>query len=112
MKSFKNSYKVNEKGLISLYVCNVGFKKCEPLYQWGPGVRDHYLIHYIVSGKGYYKVNNILYSIEKNDTFLIFPNTQITYYADKYSLYFSKIFKKIKGITPTEYTNKHCKSYT
>ena len=39
---YKNSYKVNKKELVSLSVYNVGFQKCEPLYQWGPGIRDHW----------------------------------------------------------------------
>ena len=43
---YKNSYKVTEKELVSLSVYNVGFQKCDALYQWGPGIRDHYLIHY------------------------------------------------------------------
>lgn len=45
---YKNSYKVTEKELVSLSVYNVGFQKCDALYQWGPGIRDHYLIHYII----------------------------------------------------------------
>lgn len=53
---YKNSYKVTEKELVSLSVYNVGFQKCDALYQWGPGIRDHYLIHYIISGKGTYRV--------------------------------------------------------
>ena len=51
-QNYKNSYKVTEKELVSLSVYNVGFQKCDPLYQWGPGIRDHYLIHYVISGKG------------------------------------------------------------
>lgn len=47
-QNYKNSYKVTEKELVSLSVYNVGFQKCDPLYQWGPGIRDHYLIHYII----------------------------------------------------------------
>ena len=39
---------MTEKELVSLSVYNVGFQKCDPLYQWGPGIRDHYLIHYII----------------------------------------------------------------
>lgn len=58
MNNYKNSYKATEKELVSLCVYNVGNQKCDPLYQWGPGVRDHYLIHYIISGKGTYTVNN------------------------------------------------------
>ena len=51
-KDYKNSYKATEKELVSLAVYNVGFQKCSPLYQWGPGIRNHYLIHNIISGNG------------------------------------------------------------
>ena len=53
-ETFKNSYKTTEKNLVSLSVYNVGYQKCEPEYQWGPGIRDHYCIHHILSGSGYY----------------------------------------------------------
>ena len=65
---YKNSYKVNKKELVSLSVYNVGFQKCEPLYQWGPGIRDHYLIHHILSGKGYYSVGGKVYALSTGDT--------------------------------------------
>lgn len=80
---FKNSYKVENKEMMSLSVYNVGFQKCTPLYQWGPGIRDHYLIHHIVSGKGVYEVNGKRYNLQSGDTFLVYPNTEILYYADK-----------------------------
>ena len=81
--NYKNSYKVTEKELVSLSVYNVGFQKCDPLYQWGPGIRDHYLIHYVISGKGLYKVGNSTFSLEAGDTFLVYPNTEVIYYADE-----------------------------
>ena len=62
---YKNSYKVNKKELVSLSVYNVGFQKCEPLYQWGPGIRDHYLIHHILSGKGYYSFGGKVYALSR-----------------------------------------------
>lgn len=83
MNRYKNSYKVTEKELVSLSVYNVGFQNCAPLYQWGPGIRDHYLIHYIISGKGYYKINNKLFSLCAGDVFLVYPNTEVLYYADE-----------------------------
>ncbi|MBO5070788.1 MAG: AraC family transcriptional regulator [Roseburia sp.] len=82
-QNYKNSYKVTEKELVSLSVYNVGFQKCDSLYQWGPGIRDHYLIHYIISGKGYYKVNQQTYALCAGDTFLVYPNTEVLYYADE-----------------------------
>lgn len=80
-QNYKNSYKVMEKELVSLSVYNVGFQKCTPDYQWGPGIRDHYLIHYIISGKGLYQVNNETYELSKGDSFLVYPNTEVTYIA-------------------------------
>lgn len=68
-QNYKNSYKVTEKELVSLSVYNVGFQKCDPLYQWGPGIRDHYLIHYIISGKGYYKIKNTTFTLQEEILF-------------------------------------------
>lgn len=82
MPNYKNSYKVEKKELVSLSVYNVGFQKCDPLYQWGPGIRDHYLIHYIISGKGTYQVNGKTYELSAGDCFLVYPNTEVIYQAD------------------------------
>lgn len=79
--NYKNSYKVSEKELVSLSVYNVGFQKCTPGYQWGPGIRDHYLIHYIISGSGSYIVNGNTYTLSAGDAFLVYPNTEVTYIA-------------------------------
>ena len=49
---FKHSFKAAQREELSLTVYNTGFQKCPPGYGWGPGVRDHYLLHYIVSGRG------------------------------------------------------------
>lgn len=80
---YKNSYKATEKELVSLSVYNVGFQKCDPLYQWGPGIRDHYLIHYVISGKGYYFIHNDRIELSAGDCFLVYPNTEVTYQADE-----------------------------
>ena len=29
-----------------------GWEECEPLHSFGPFVRNHYLFHYVISGKG------------------------------------------------------------
>lgn len=79
---YKNSYKATEKELVSLCVYNVGYQRCDAGYQWGPGIRDHYLIHYIISGKGTYRVNNTIYELSAGDVFLVYPNTEVIYCAD------------------------------
>ncbi len=79
---YKNSYKVTKNALVSLSVYNVGYQKCDALHQWGPGVRDHYLIHYVISGCGHYEQNKKSYLLHAGDSFLVYPNQEITYYAD------------------------------
>lgn len=81
-KNYKNSYKATEKELVSLSVYNVGLQRCDPLHQWGPGIRDHYLIHYVISGKGYYRLRRQQYELCGGDTFLVYPDREVLYYAD------------------------------
>lgn len=80
---YKDSYKIRKNDLFSLSVCNVGHQKCNASYQWGPGAKDHYLIHHIVRGKGYYHCNGKMFSLKSGDSFLIYPNREVLYYADK-----------------------------
>lgn len=82
-ESNKLSYTSRGDESLSLRVYNVGREQCKSLHQWGPGIRNFYLIHHIVSGKGIYKVDNKSYDIGIGNTFLIYPGTEITYIADK-----------------------------
>lgn len=81
--NYKNSYKATEKELVSLAVYNVGYQKCNPLYQWGPGIRDHYLIHYVISGKGCLQVKQQAHNLRAGDSFLVYPETEAAYTADE-----------------------------
>lgn len=80
--TYKQSFKQNFTDNIELSVFNCGLQSCENGYTWGPGVRDHYLIHFVVSGKGSYTVNNCVYTLNSGDIFLAKPNQLITYSAD------------------------------
>ena len=80
--AYKHSYKLQQKDTVSLSVYSIGYQKCSPLYKWGSGVRDHYIIHHITSGKGWYCVNSITYELNKGDTFIIYPDTIVSYWAD------------------------------
>lgn len=69
--------------MVSLSVYNVGRQICTPAYQWGPGIRDHYLIHYIISGKGTYSTGGVTYELAAGDVFLVYPDTEVSYRADE-----------------------------
>lgn len=78
-KSFVNDNLNN----IDLNIYSCGIEKCTPGHYFGPAVRDHYLIHYVLDGKGFFKVGDSIYNLEKGQGFLICPNTLTYYEADK-----------------------------
>lgn len=66
----------------SLWVCQCGWEKCTQLHTFGPASRDHYLIHYIVDGKGTFKNSSGEYTLAKGQGFLITPGETTLYKAD------------------------------
>ncbi|MDF2542517.1 MAG: AraC family transcriptional regulator [Herbinix sp.] len=62
-----------------LYVYQCGSLYCENGHAYGPAVRDHFLIHYVHSGKGIFKIGNDIYQLSAGSGFLICPDI-ITYY--------------------------------
>lgn len=81
-QEYKHSYKVGDNLLGSLSVYNVGYQQCGAQQQWGPGIRDHYCIHYIISGKGTYAAEKKTYQLRAGDCFILYPGAEIKYYAD------------------------------
>lgn len=63
-------------------ICVGSGHKPPDLHQWGPGIRYIYALHYILSGKGYFEVNNVTYSLSASESFIIFPETEVFYYPD------------------------------
>ncbi|WP_455581004.1 AraC family transcriptional regulator [Dysosmobacter sp.] len=80
---FKYSFKAADRAELSLVVYNAGFQKCPPAYGWGPGVRDHCLLHYVVSGRGRYEAEGRTFVLGPGDAFLAWPDTPIYYRADE-----------------------------
>lgn len=79
---FRRSYKGDSYNLgLAVYSC--GIQRCGPCHAWGPAIRDHYLIHYIVSGKGSFMSNGKTWHLQKNDAFLVQPNRIASYEADR-----------------------------
>ena len=79
----KQSYKQSYTDNVELSIFNCGHEFCRPGHTWGPGVRDHYLIHLVVAGRGVYQVGGAAFSLQEGDLFLAKPNQLITYAADE-----------------------------
>lgn len=59
-----------------------GYDHCSPGHFFGPAVREYYLLHYILSGKGTYCVDGKTYILSAGDSFLIKPGQLTRYEAD------------------------------
>lgn len=83
MENFKFSFNDTLKENTGLSVYTTGYEKCAAGHQWGPGVRDHYLVHYIASGAGSYTCRGKEYCLKEGDLFLVFPSQVVHYRADE-----------------------------
>lgn len=64
------------------WVCQCGHECCESGHTYGPAVRDHYLFHFIVHGKGILKNAHGEFPVEAGQVFLISPEETTVYAAD------------------------------
>lgn len=71
------------KGYTDINPLQFGSEKCKSLHTYGPHIRNCYLIHYVVSGKGYFYKKNFESQVNQGQAFLIRPGEVTTYTADK-----------------------------
>ena len=72
----------SDRRLTSLSVRDVGFQSCSKDHLFGPCIRDYYMIHYIISGAGYYIMDGQKFHLRAGEAFLIYPSVRTTYYSD------------------------------
>ena len=80
-KAFKLDFHNEKVG--SLYVNCCGCSQTESLHSFGPASKPHYLIHYVLSGKGVFRFHDKEYKLEAGYGFLIQPNELAFYQADE-----------------------------
>lgn len=105
-KNFKFGVFQNDKN-IDLSIFQYGWEECAPLHSYGPAKRNHYLFHFIFSGKGYLSSNDSsgtthLHRLEACQGFLICPGQVTTYYADEH-LPWEYAWVEFDGVKALEY---------
>jgi AraC-like DNA-binding protein len=82
-EEFRRSFKVSFHSSLGLAVYSGGIQHCGPGHAWGPAVRDHYLIHYVISGRGEFSSGGKVFRLSAGDGFLVVPSRIVSYAADK-----------------------------
>lgn len=79
-RNFVEFFRTAESGLnSSLVLYYAGREKCLPGHDFGPAVRGHYLLHFILAGCGEFHVNGHVHCLGTNQAFIIRPG-EVTYY--------------------------------
>lgn len=73
---------------MDLTLYQYGWQKCTPLHSCGPRKKNHFLFHYVISGKGNLTTKDNLYgtksyNLQKDTGFIIFPEQVAFYSADE-----------------------------
>lgn len=69
----------NADGIV---IPNCGGERCPAGHTYGPAIRDHFLIHFVASGRGTLRTAEGEYSICAGQGFIIFPDEITVYSAD------------------------------
>lgn len=73
----------SDERFVDLNLYQFGWERCTPLQSFGPYVRNHYLFHFVISGKGVLLADNQRHPVEAGQGFLICPRQVTSYMADE-----------------------------
>lgn len=73
---------VTNHGLKPINPLQCGEQACPPSHSFGPAVRDFWLLHFVISGKGVLVNDRGTHTIRENQIFVIRPYERVAYQAD------------------------------
>lgn len=73
---------LQDPGLSEIFPLFCGWEECQRGHSYGPAVREYFLIHHVLCGKGVFSCGKI-YHLEQGQCFLICPGDVAFYQADE-----------------------------
>ncbi len=80
-KAYKLEFTEEESDDLYVYCC--GCSQTLPHHSFGPAVKPHYMIHFIINGKGQFSIGSQTYPLESGYGFLIVPEELAYYESDE-----------------------------
>jgi AraC-like DNA-binding protein len=78
---YKESGAANIRSELALDFC--GFERCKPGHSFGPFARSIFIVHAVLEGSGTLQIDGKTYHIGPNQAFLLPPQVETLYWADK-----------------------------
>lgn len=82
VKHYDECYFVDYDSYDDLNLYEVGCQKCLPSYSFGPIIRNNYVLHYIISGRGTLFLDEKEFSVSAHQAFITPPFLPAFYKAD------------------------------
>ena len=79
-KAYKLEFSEDEFNDLYVYCC--GCSQTLPHHSFGPAIKPHFMIHYIINGKGTFSFDGKSYPLREGNGFLIIPEELAYYEAD------------------------------
>ena len=76
---------IKDEGFLDLNPVQFGYENCNKSHSFGPAIRTFWLIHFVVSGFGIFKIKDKEYKIKPGEMFVIPPYIETYYEADSVS---------------------------
>ena len=73
---------INNEKYLDLNPVQFGYENCNGSHFFGPAVRTYWLIHFVVSGFGIFKIRNKEYKVKPGEMFVIPPYVETYYESD------------------------------
>lgn len=83
----------------------VGIQRCSESYEFGPIIRDIYILHYVFEGEGILYINEKEYVVKAHQFFLLPPGTLVRYQASSTNPW-HYIWVQFHGFKATELLQK------
>ncbi len=74
---------ISNKNFSDINPVSCGCQDCKPRHNFGPHIREYYLLHYVKNGCGTFERGGKRYNVEKNHIFIIPPHEVTVYTADE-----------------------------
>lgn len=74
-----NTYNEFNTSNFDLNIVHYGAEICESNYSFGPSVRENFVLHFVIDGKGRFTLNDKTVELQTGDLFLL-PQHQVTFY--------------------------------
>ncbi len=79
-KAYELEFFGEKKGSLFLNCC--GISRTEPFHSFGPAIKPHYVIHFVLNGNGRFSIGGKEYFLEQGCGFFIPPEELVFYQAD------------------------------